>query len=118
MLRFRREKEFRPLAENILFCLLFFVLIPGAIYYASYYPYGKAISLEGIGMYFKPEYARLVWDNQVSMLTYHVGVDATHPYSSRWYQWIFDARPILYYLDYGADGTKSAIAAFVSPLLC
>ena len=118
VLRFRREKEFRPLAENILFCLLFFVLIPGAIYYASYYPYGKAIGLEGIGMYFKPEYARLVWDNQVSMLTYHVGVDATHPYSSRWYQWIFDARPILYYLDYGADGTKSAIAAFVSPLLC
>lgn len=116
--RLRREKQVRPLVENILFCLVFFVVIPVCIYYMSYYPYGKAIGLEGVGMYTDPKYAKLVWDNQVSMFTYHVGVDAEHPYSSRWYQWLFDARPILYYLSYGEDGTKSAIAAWVSPLLC
>lgn len=115
--RLKKEKTVRPLLENILFCLLFFVVIPCAIYYASYYPYGKAIGLSGPGMYLKPEYAKLVWDNQVSMFTYHVGVDATHPYSARWYEWVFNARPILYYLHYG-EGTKSAIACFVSPLLC
>lgn len=115
--RVKREKVIRPLVENILFCLVFFVAIPVCIYYASYYPYGKAIGLEGVSMYFDPKYAKLVWDNQVYMFTYHAGVDATHPYSSSWYQWIFDARPILYYLDYGEE-TKSAIAAFVSPLLC
>ena len=116
--RMKKEGDFRALGKNILFCLLFFVAIPGVIYYMSYYPYGRAIGLEGVSMYFDPSYAKLVWNNQVGMLTYHVGVDATHPYSSRWYQWIFDARPILYYLDYGPAGTKSAIAAFVSPLLC
>lgn len=115
--RLRKERDMRPLLENILFCLVFFVVIPAGIYYASYYPYGKAIGLSGPGMYLEPKYAKLVWDNQVSMFTYHVGVDATHPYASRWYQWIFDARPILYYLHYG-EGTKSAIACFVSPLLC
>ncbi len=115
--RLKKEQDFRVLAENILFCLLFFVAIPGVIYYASYYPYGKAVGLSGLGMYLDPKYIKLVWDNQVSMFTYHVGVDATHPYSSRWYQWIFDARPILYYLHYG-ERTKSAIACFVSPLLC
>ena len=115
--RLKKERDFRALAENILFCLVFFVLIPGVIYYASYYPYGKAIGLSGPGMYLEPQYAKLVWDNQVSMFTYHVGVNATHPYSARWYQWLFDARPILYYLHYG-EGTKSAIACFVSPLLC
>lgn len=117
VLRLKREKDVRALVENILFCLVFFVALPCAVYYASYYPYGKAIGLDGPGMYLDPKYAKLVWDNQVSMFTYHVGVDATHPYSSSWYQWLFDARPILYYLHYGT-GTKSAIACFVSPLLC
>lgn len=115
--RMKQEKNYRAFVENILFCLVFFAVIPLCIYYMSYYPYGKAIGLEGVGMYFEPEYAKLVWNNQVYMLTYHAGVNATHPYSSEWYQWIFDARPILYYLKYGAD-TKSAIASFVSPLLC
>jgi len=117
LFRLKKENAARPLAENILFCLIFFVAVPCAIYYASYYPYGKAIGLSGPGMYLEPRYAKLVWDNQVSMFTYHVGVNATHPYSSRWYEWMFNARPILYYLRYG-EGTKSAIACFVSPLLC
>ena len=43
--RLKKERDFRALAENILFCLVFFVLIPGVIYYVSYYPYGKAIGL-------------------------------------------------------------------------
>lgn len=116
--RLRREKDAGAFVRNILFCLVFFVVLPGCIYYMSYYPYGKAIGLQGVSMYFDPDYAKLVWNNQVSMLTYHVGVNASHPYSSRWYQWIFDARPILYYLNYGSGDMKSAIAAFVSPLLC
>ena len=45
------------------------------------------------------------------------GLVAEHPYSSSWWQWLVDARPILYYLEYG-EGTVSSIAAFVSPLLC
>ena len=40
----------------------------------------------------------------------------THPYSSRWYQWLFDLRPILYYLQYG-ETTKSAFGSFNSPLI-
>jgi dolichyl-phosphate-mannose--protein O-mannosyl transferase len=43
---------------------------------------------------------------------------ATHPYSSVWYQWMLDIRPILYYLEYFDDGTKSAFAAFSNPLVC
>ena len=73
--------------------------------------------MSGLGMYFNPRYAKIVWDNQVSMFTYHAGVNATHPYSSKWYQWIFNIRPILYYLHYGS-GTRGAIAAFLSPLVC
>jgi hypothetical protein len=52
------------------------------------------------------------------MFSYHVGVTATHPYSSRWYQWLLNIRPILYYLDYLPDGRKVSIAAFLNPMLC
>ena len=105
------------LLGNIGFCLVFFVLVPGIIYYASYYPYGAARGLHGAGMYFTREYAAIVLENQRFMFTYHSGLVATHPYSSRWWQWLLDLRPILYYLSYG-DGTVSTIGAFVNPLLC
>ena len=105
------------LLGNIGFCLVFFVLVPGMIYYASYYPYGAARGLHGAGMYFTREYAAIVLENQRFMFTYHSGLVATHPYSSRWWQWLLDLRPILYYLSYG-DGTVSTIGAFVNPLLC
>lgn len=107
----------RRLLGNIGFCLVFFVLVPGMIYYASYYPYGAARGLHGPGMYFTHEYASIVLENQRFMFTYHAGLVATHPYSSRWWQWLLDLRPILYYLSYG-DGTVSTIGAFVNPLLC
>lgn len=117
MLRLRKDKTWKPFVKNIGFCLIWFVAVPVVIYYMSYFPYGKSQGMSGIAMYFDPRYAKIVWDNQVSMLTYHVGVNATHPYSSAWYQWIFDIRPILYYLHYG-NGTRGAIAAFLSPLVC
>ena len=107
----------RRLLGNIGFCLVLFVLVPGMIYYASYYPYGAARGLHGAGMYFTREYAAIVLENQRFMFTYHAGLVATHPYSSRWWQWLLDLRPILYYLSYG-DGTVSTIGAFVNPLLC
>ena len=68
-------------------------------------------------MYFTREYAAIVLENQRFMFTYHSGLVATHPYASRWWQWLLDLRPILYYLSYG-DGTVSTIGAFVNPLLC
>ena len=117
IVRLRREGEWRELLKNIGFCLVWFVAVPVMIYYASYYPYGESQGMSGLGMYFNSQYAKIVWDNQVSMFTYHAGVNATHPYSSKWYQWIFNIRPILYYLHYGS-GTRGAIAAFLSPLVC
>lgn len=103
-------------AKNILQGIVWFVLVPAVIYYVSYTPYGTAEGLSAPGMYFSREYAKIVWDNQTFMFTYHAGLVAEHPYSSQWWQWLFDIRPILYYLDYGND-TVTNIAAFTSPLL-
>lgn len=108
----------RELTVNILQCLLFFVLIPAVIYYLSYIPYGQAKGMSGISMLFDREYMDIVLKNQEFMFTYHAGVDAAHPYASRWYQWIVDGRPILYYLNSMPDNMKSAFGCFMNPLVC
>ena len=63
----RREEGFwRDFISNCAFCLVFFVALPAAIYYASYYYYGTAKGLEGgLGMYFTKDYADIVLHNQV-----------------------------------------------------
>ena len=121
LVRISREKgdAARPLGINILWCLLFFVVIPAAIYYVSYYSYAPSQGVEGgISRLFTKGYLKIVLDNQSYMWNYHSGLESTHPYSSVWYQWMLDIRPILYYLEHFDDGTKSAFGAFSNPLVC
>lgn len=105
-----RRREHRGfLAKTLAFSVLVFLVIPAVIYFCSYYPYAAAKNA--------PLTFSIVWDNQKFMLNYHEHVTATHPYASRWWTWLFDARPILYYLSYPASGIKSAFAAFGNPLV-
>ncbi len=99
--------------QILAFSVLVFALIPAAIYTLSYLPYAWAegdSSLTGL--------VGAMWENQRYMLSYHSGVTDTHPYSSRWYQWLFDIRPILYYMDNSVPGYTTRFAAFVNPVVC
>lgn len=116
--RKRLKRFFAELSQNILFCLVFFVAIPLTIYYVSYYPYGTAAGMSGVSMFFNKEYFDIVLENQKFMFSYHADLESTHPYASRWWQWIIDARPILYYLNHIDGATKSALGAFNGPILC
>jgi 4-amino-4-deoxy-L-arabinose transferase-like glycosyltransferase len=120
VVRCAREKKavIQPLCRNILWCLLFFVFVPAVVYYLSYYSYGPSQGADGVFRIFTKKYLQIVIDNQKYMWNYHSGLEATHPYSSVWYQWLLDIRPILYYLEYFGDGTKSAFGAFSNPLVC
>jgi len=109
-----RREGFRAFLRNALFCLVFFVAVPCVIYYLSYIPYGTA---QGVYRIFSREYLNIVLSNQEYMFSYHSSLVATHPYSSVWYQWILDIRPILYYLQY-RDSLRSSFGAFVNPVLC
>lgn len=113
-----KKRWLRETAENVLWCLLFFVAVPACIYYLSYWRYGTAAGLGGWKMPFSRDYFDIVLENQKYMFSYHSGVTATHPYSSKWWQWILDLRPILYYLEYFTDGTRSSFGAWVNPMLC
>ncbi len=59
----------------------------------------------------------LMLRNQYFMLTYHQSVHTPHPYQSNWYQWILDARPILYYQDFSVPGMRGIFASFNNPLV-
>lgn len=106
----------KELLGTIGLSVVFFLVIPAIIYCLSYIPYGLALGYQLPSMLTDKNYYKIIWDNQVYMLTYHNGVNQSHPYSSRWYQWMFDVRPILYYLNYSGS-TKSAFGAFNSPLI-
>ena len=111
----RKEEFIGYLLKTISVCFGFFIFIPGMIYYLSYIPYGQAA---GYGP-FSQGYLSLVLLNQHFMLTYHTYsvLTAEHPFSSYWWQWVFNLRPIMFYLSHLPDGTRSAISSFGNPLV-
>ena len=107
----------RYLVKTLLFSALFFGIIPVLIYCMSYIPYGLAADMTiGGGMLWNRDFYKIIWDNQVSMLSYHGLLVAEHPYSSSWWQWILNSRPILYVNDYRGD-YRSSFAAFGNPII-
>ncbi len=93
---------------TLLFCIVFFVIIPVVFYFAAYLPCmlvkNEPWSIQG------------VIDQTLYMFRYHATLEATHPFQSTWIQWIFDLRPIWYY--YSMIGnTVYTISAFGNPLL-
>lgn len=114
--RDRHEEDAPPFwpwaGKTILLSVLFFVVIPVCIYTASYYPYALDrgdTSLKSL--------VEVMLANQKHMFGYHQGVTTPHPYQSKWWMWLLDLRPILYYMADGAE-TNTRFAAFLNPLLC
>ena len=103
------------LVKTLLFSALFFGVVPVIIYCLSYIPYGIARNMAITdGMLWNREFYRIVWDNQVSMLSYHSKLTEGHSYSSAPWQWVLDVRPILYVVSVDGD-LKSSFAAFGNP---
>ncbi|OQB24762.1 MAG: putative dolichyl-phosphate-mannose--protein mannosyltransferase [Firmicutes bacterium ADurb.Bin182] len=99
---FRRYTVF-----TLLYCCLFFIVIPALVYLASYIPYVLSEShydLKGI------------WDVQVFMYEYHSRLEATHVFQSSWWAWPFTIRPIWYFWNSFLPAEKaSTIVSFGSP---
>ena len=94
--------------KTIGFCMVFFVAIPFVIYLLSYIPFvdpSQAGLLERMTA------------NQVNMFNYHSNLNATHPYSSLWYEWPTMIRPIFYYSRQLEGDLRLGISAFGNPLV-
>ena len=113
--RWRREKDgpdrgeaARDLRFALIAGFVFYLLVPLAIYLASYLPliFGGSMSWSDL------------WPAQLAMFRYHSQLTATHPFSSAWYTWPLLLRPVWYYMGSlpGAD-TVASIAAFGNPVV-
>jgi len=89
-------------------CVIFFIVIPAAIYTLSYIPVFRAWGSTDW-------FADLI-SSQTHMYTYHSGVTSEHPYASSWWQWPFMVRPVYYYLSpVLQEGKWGSIASFGNP---
>ncbi len=97
------KKGFRQVAFTWLLCILFFIVIPLVIYYASYIPYfapdGGVTVEKVIEAAIGKDYGNGVRSG--GMLGYHstpnLGMD--HPFYSPWYEWPLILKPMYYASD-------------------
>lgn len=106
-------QRFLPYTKKTIgFCMIFFVAIPFAIYLLSYIPFVDP-SREGL-------IAKML-ANQTTMFNYHSDLNATHSFSSAWYEWPIMSRPIWYYSRVVKDTAevhlREGISAFGNPLV-
>lgn len=105
-------KNFIPyyVTRTMLYCVLFFVIIPAIIYVLSYIPF---MLVHGPGHGLKE-----VWSLQSHMFNYHSKLVASHSFSSPWYQWPVMYRPTWFYS--GRDmpqGITSTIVSMGNPAI-
>jgi len=106
----RAEREFpRSALLTCLWCVLFFIVVPLAVYYFSYYwqltPDGS-FSVRG------------VVELQKTIFRYHSGLGGdTHAFRSPWYEWPLIIRPMWYYsgFDYVPADQVSSISCMGNP---
>lgn len=98
----------KKLIKTLLFCCVFFVVIPVVIYTLSYLPVNDGTDRGLI--------ARMI-ENQKTMFGYHSVLDATHPYSSKWFQWPVMYRPMWYHSSVISDTVREGISALGNPLV-
>lgn len=102
------ESFYPKFFKTIGFCCIFFIVVPAIIYIASYIPTSDGTD-HGL--------LQRVIDNQKTMFSYHGGLEATHPYSSKWYEWPMMKRPIWFYAGTISENLKEGISSFGNPLV-
>ncbi|MFV0379634.1 MAG: phospholipid carrier-dependent glycosyltransferase [Anaerorhabdus sp.] len=104
-----KHENYKKGIKIILYCFLFFIFIPLAIYCISYIPTrvwkNDTWSIEN------------VYTHSIYMYNYHANLQATHPYQSTWYQWLFDIQPIWYFIYRIEDTFAYSISCFNNPLI-
>lgn len=108
--RYRETRKVGIVVQGIASGIGFFIIIPVLIYIVSYLPYLKATqALDNI---------KDIWTYQKDMYDYHSQLNATHPFSSKWFEWPLMKRPLWLYS--GADlpmNTVSTLVAIGNPIL-
>ena len=99
----------RRLFKTIGWCCLVFVVIPLVLYTLTYIPFNDGV--EGRGLITK------MIEAQKTMFNYHTNLNATHSYSSEWYQWPVMVRPVLFVYETASEATRRVITLLGNPAI-
>ena len=80
------------LIQKAKFKLIYFFIIPPAVYLLSYTPF-----------FLSGHTPAQFWELQNQMWWYHTNLKATHSYSSPWWSWPLNLYPVWYFVEYGKD---------------
>ena len=80
-------------------CCLFFILIPVALYVIANYCYYITDGCKTLSAALET-----LWRKQISMYTYHADLTATHMCQSMWYQWPLMQKSVWFYSGYPTVG--------------
>jgi Gpi18-like mannosyltransferase len=106
------KRDFLPVAGS---WLILFALIVPILYYVPYYFYVKSL---GVKEFFSSDALNAVLKNQKDMFAYHSNLTEPHSYSSRFWGWPFDFKPLfLYQMSAPPAGLKSSIVSFGNPVI-
>lgn len=105
-----KDEKGPDLIKVLLACVVFFVVIPLAIYVLSYllFPTIYPNKVEGI--------SGLI-EQTKNMYEYHSKLTATHDFSSAWYTWPIMYKPVWYYVSYPGGDIVSTIVGIGNPAI-
>ena len=103
----------KTVGKPLLVILVLFILIAPSAYYLPYLPYLQCGGINGL---FSPGAVATVTANQKGMYDYHSRLTDTHPFSSSWWGWPFDFRPLwIYSNNHTAPENKETIVSMGNP---
>lgn len=93
---------------TLLWCVLFFIVVPLIIYYLAYIPYMQVMD--------NPYDFQRVLQNQEYMFNYHSNVHDVHPFESQWWSWPLDIKPVFLFQGRGyPEGYMSSMSTMGNP---
>lgn len=106
------KKYLKKSLKICLWCVLFFIVVPFGIYFASFLP---LTTLPGNSQNIWQSF----WGYQTHMFNYHSQLVAEHSFASPWYEWPLDIRNIWYHYSTDPFGTGgvSTINCLGNPML-
>lgn len=104
-----KEKYIKEGSKIILWCILFFVIIPLVLYVSLYFVFPHMYFFE------TGTFPNLIHTTE-EIFKYHSNLQADHPFYSAWYTWPLMLKPVWYYS--GEVGNlKSTIAGIGNPMV-
>ena len=99
------DLKLNDLLMTPVWCCLFFILIPAALYFVTNYCY----YIDKNCVTWNEKIAEL-WRMQESMYRYHSGLDSTHQCQSTWYQWPLAQKSVWFYSGYPTLGSVKLLS--------